>query len=159
MKRLGLILAAAVLFSACATSPPTPTTGGHKFGSSYRSVNGSCLAPLNTITGNNATITVFDTSTDTGNKIVLNSGSERLLASMFFDQAVTVLYQVRARGSVTWRTVNGNGSGDAVTASTFTAIDFRIMGQDNRIQVVTGATGPTTAEFDICPTYDTPASI
>ncbi len=156
MRFLKTLLAAA-LVAGCASQQPVHGGGGHKFGS-VGTARG-CLAALNTVTGNNATIVVFDTSTDTGHKLLLNSGAERLVVGMFFDQAVTVNYQVRHRGSSTWRTINGNGSGDSIAASTDTTIDYRIIGQDNRIQVVTGGTGPTVAEMDICPTYETPASL
>lgn len=153
-SKVWILLAA--LAVGCATTSPTEPTPHKKFGS-VNTTRG-CMAPLNTITGASATITVFDTSTDAGDRGLVSSGAERLVVSMFFDQAVTVNYQVKARGSSTWRTVNGSGAGDAITASTFTAIDFRIIGYDNRIQVVT-VTSPTTSEMDICPTYDTAASL
>lgn len=157
MRFLRPIILLAALTTACASQQPVPAHGGTKFASVGNTR--TCRGPLNDVTGNNATVVIFDTSTDSGAKYLTNSGAERLLVSMFFDQAVTVNYQARIRGSSTWRTVNGDGSGDSVSASTFTAIDFRIMAADTRITVVTGGTGPTTSEIDICPTYETPASL
>lgn len=131
----------------CGTSPPPrPRVGSTLEPSRW-------LLPLNTVTGNNATVIIFDTTNAGQNP---GPSVDRIVISCYFDQAVTLQYQVRHRGSSTWRTVNGNGSGDTVSASTQTAIDFLILGYDSRVQVVTGGTGPSTAEVDIGLVYVRP---
>lgn len=149
------LVLAALLTASCATSPAGPAPvhgGGHKMGSSQTPSN--WLSPLNNVTGNNATIVVFDNTVVTGHK-----DADRVTVSCFFDQAVTILYQVKLPGSSTWRTVNGNGSGDAVSASTFTSIDYLMLAYNSRIEVVTGGTGPSVAEVQIGVVYDRPLAM
>lgn len=150
-----LAIIAALACGGCAHSDPAPVAH-HKRGALTTSAGSvaSWGPPLATVTGNNATVTVFDT---TASSVYRNV--ERVTISCFFDQAVTVLYQVRHAGSSTWRTMNGNGAGDAVTASTGTVIDYLILGYDSRIQVVTGGTGPSTSELDIGLVYARPLAI
>lgn len=142
LRRIAVFCLALAL-SACATSgTSSPAAGGHKFGS-IASAN-QWRAPLNAVTGNNATVLVWD-----GTGASATQPVERVMVSCFFDQPVTILFQVRHVGSATWRTINGNGSGDVVAASTPTVIDYLMLGSENRIQVVTGGTGPTVSEVDI----------
>jgi hypothetical protein len=101
------------------------------------------------VTGNVATCVVFDTTTSTRMKDV-----ERVVVGIYVDQAVTILHQVRHRGSSTWRTVNG--AGDAITASTGTTKEYPRKGFDDRIAVVTGGTGPTVAELSIGLVFERP---
>ena len=144
MKYLLLVLA---LTLSCVT--PTGSSPG-RVGST---VGGPVFrAPLNPVTGNNATVTVFDTTVAPVFPL-----PERLAVTCRFDQAVTILYQVERLGSSTWRTVNG--SGDAVTANTDFFIDYLVQGPNNRIQVVTGSTGPTVAEINVAPIYDRPLAL
>lgn len=114
----------------------------------------NCVSALNTVTGNSATVVIFDNTVVTGHK-----SADRVMVGMFFDQAVTVLYQVKLPGSSTWRTVNGDGSGDTVAASTLTVIDFRMMAYNDRIEVVTGGTGPSVSEVGVCVVYDSALAI
>lgn len=146
MKLLSKVLVfAAALTLSCATSPPPG--GGHRMGST--GAPSTCMTPLNAVTGNSATIVIYDDTAVTANK-----GVDRAVVQMFYDQAVTILYQVKLPGSSTWRTVNGSGAGDAVTASTLTVIDFRLMSYSNRIEVVTGGTGPSVSETGVCIVHD-----
>jgi hypothetical protein len=99
--------------------------------------------PLAAVTGNNATITVYDTTAGSAGY----GQPQRLVVSSFFDQVVTVLVRVKHAGSSSWRTVNG--SGDATTASTVFVKDYMVEAPNVQIQVVTGGTGPTTSEIDV----------
>lgn len=128
------------------TAPQEP----HKVGSSF---GGPMFrAALNPVTGNSATIIVFDSTVTP-----IIPAPERLLVSCHFDQAVTVLYQVQRFGSSTWRTTNG--SGDSAPANTETFLDYLVLGPYSRIEVVTGSTGPTVAEINIAPIYDRPLAM
>jgi hypothetical protein len=135
------------LFVGCATTQPA---GPHKVGSSF----GGPLfrAALNPVTGNNATIIVFDSTVTP-----IIPAPERLLVTCRFDQAVTILYQVQRYGSSTWRTTNG--SGDSAAANTDTFLDYLVLGPFSRIEVVTGSTGPSVAEINIGPVYDRPLAM
>jgi hypothetical protein len=141
MKRLGLLLLT-MLAASCAepAAPVHPVVGIGGGG-----IPNQWLAPLNPVTGNSATIVVFDTT-------ATPSHADRIMVSGFFNQAVTVLYQVEHSGSVTWRTANG--SGDAITASTQTTFEYVVSGLNSRVEIVTGSTGPTTSEVDIGVMYE-----
>ncbi|HVZ88098.1 MAG TPA: hypothetical protein VHG72_14090 [Polyangia bacterium] len=144
MKRLLPLLAFVIALSAGCT-----TTGQHlaPVGIGGSGIPNQWIAPANPVTGNSATIVVFDsTATPTH--------ADRIVVSCFFNQGVTVLYQVQHAGSATWRTTNGSGSGDTVTASTQTYLDYPIQGANTRVEVVTGSTGPTTSEVDIGLMYE-----
>jgi hypothetical protein len=148
MKHLAFVL----LLTLGCTAPPKPVPEAPTPGRVGSTIGGPIFrAPLNPVTGNNATIIVLDTT-----NVPIFPKPERLVVSCRFDQQVTILYQVQRLGSVTWRTVNGNGTGDVVSANTDTFIDYLVLGPNNRIEVVTGSTGPTVAEINIGPVYDRP---
>ena len=145
MTKLKFVLFLSLFLGACVANPPKPEPG--RVGSSF---GGPVFrAPLNVVTGNSATITVFDSTV-----VPVFPLPERLVVSCRFDQNVTVLYEVQRLGSVTWRTVNGGGAGDVVTANQDTLFDYLVQGPNSRLQVVTGGTGPTTSEINIAPVYD-----
>lgn len=142
LKRV-VLLVLALACGACATtdqgSQPSPA---HRFGSVV-SAN-QWRSPLNPVTGNSQTILIWD-----GTGMTSTQPIERVTVSCFFDQTVTILFQVRQIGSATWRTMNGNGSGEPCTANVGTAYDYLLLGPDNRIQAVTGGTGPSVSEVSI----------
>lgn len=146
MKRLLVSIAAALFIAGCGTM----TSPAHHapVGIGGSGIPNQWLPPANPVTGNSATIVVFDST-------VTPTHADRVVVSCFFNQAVTVLYQVQHAGSATWRTTNGSGgSGDSVTASTQTYLDYQIQGANTRVEVVTGSTGPTTSEVDIGLMYE-----
>jgi hypothetical protein len=154
LKQIGILLlaVAALACGSCATTDGAAPAGGHRR-ASIASAN-QWRGPLNAVTGNNATIIVWD-----GTGMVASQPIERVMVSCYFDQAVTILFQVRHIGSATWRTINGSGSGDAVSASTPTVIDYLLLGSDNRIEVVTGGTGPTVSEVDVGLVFERPVAM
>lgn len=151
MKIIKLLFLCALIVTGCAVRSGENPAEPHKVGSSF----GGPLfrAPLNPVTGNNATIIIFDSTVTP-----IIPAPERYLVSCRFDQPVTILYQVQRFGSATWRTANG--SGDAVAANTDTFLDYLVLGPFNRIEVVTQTTGPTTTvEINIAPIYDRPLAM
>ncbi len=134
-----VLLVGALLVAGCATE------GGARPARMSTASPSNWVGPLNPVTGNAATIIVFDNTSGSQYR----SGIDRVVLSIYVDQAVTVNYQVKLPGSSTWRTLNGSGSGDAVAASTLTVLDFTVLAYNSRITVVTGVTGPTTAEVGI----------
>jgi len=129
------------------TAAPPPA---HKVGSSFGGP--VWRVPLNAIPSTaSATTIVFDT---TVTPVV--PPPERLAVSCRFDQAVTLLYQIQRLGSVTWRTMNGTGAGDAVPANTDAFYDYLVQGPNSRLEVVNGGTGPSTPELNVGPVYDRP---
>lgn len=104
---------------------------------------------INTVTGNNATITVFD-STMGGTVRGAYDFLQRIMVTANVDQTVTVNYDVQLGLSTTWvRAAGTNASmsfvGGTVTTGTSEG-DFLIQGNESRIQVVTGGTGPTATK-------------
>ena len=142
MKRIGLALLALLAISCAEPAPPAHPVVGIGGGG----IPNQWLGPLNPVTGNSATIVVFDTT-------ATPSHADRLMVSGFFNQAVTILYQVEHVGSVTWRTANG--AGDAITARTHRPHgNMWCTGANSRVEIVTGSTGPTTSEVDIGVMYE-----
>lgn len=146
MKPLLKFLALAAILTAAACSPSPPEPAKHRMGADF-SPNVYWLPNVTAVAGNNATITVFDSTLGYPNV-------QRVMVSGYYDQAVTVLYRIKNSGSSTWRTANGSGSGDAVTASTVFVTDYFMLGPSNQIQVVTGGTGPTTSETSVGLVYE-----
>lgn len=72
--------------------------------------------------------------------------SPRLAAFRLFvyvtAQPVTVNYSVRKKGG-TWRVVNGSGSGTVVAAGDSADFRFARAGDEQKVEVVNGATAPT----------------
>lgn len=116
------------------------------------------LAGLPAITGNNQTIPVYDT---TGGDTVRaqQKALQHILVSCRFDQAVTVLYQIKRTGSSSWRTMNNGGAGDVVGANTDFVRDYAILGPDSKVVIVTGATGPSTGELDVGLIFERPLGL
>lgn len=140
MKRIGLALLGLLALSCAA-----PSAAHHPVGIGGGGIPNQWLGPLNPVTGNSATIVVFDTT-------VTPNHADRIMVTGFFNQAVTILYRVQHNGSSTWRTVNG--SGDAVTGSTQTQFEYVVQGLNSQVEIVTGSTGPTVAEVDIGLMYE-----
>jgi hypothetical protein len=147
MKRLALLIGLVTLAScAIPVRIVAPASAPHKFaaaggpsGVEYR----YWQTNLPAITGNNATITLFDT-TKGGTVLGAYAFLQRLMLTLQCDQAVTVTYQVQLSPSTTWMTAAGSNASTSFPASTVTEVDFLSQGQESRIQVVTGSTGPTT---------------
>ncbi len=103
--------------------------------------------------GASATATLWDSTADTGTGVTLARRNafndvKRVLVSVFIDQAATFFVDHLVPGSTTWRTTNGSGSGEAITASTYFERDNLKMGPDMRLRIVT-VTNPTTWEVSI----------
>lgn len=74
---------------------------------------------------------------------------KRAVVTVFVNQAMTFKHNVLASGSSTWRTENGAGAGETVTASTLFQRDVLLFGHDNEITLVAGAAAPSTWEVTI----------
>jgi hypothetical protein len=72
---------------------------------------------------------------------------KRVTLVLFVNQDVTVYHKWAAYGSTNLRTFNGDGSGEAVSASTLTELDFLMLPGRNQISIATG-TAPTT--WEVC---------
>lgn len=147
MRNLRALVILAALSAACV--PVTGSGGGAVRSTTVNGNQGAWVPAAATVSGNNASVVVFSTTTSGDNVRGLSPGLERVGIQCRFNQAVTVLYQTLAAGSTTWRTQNGSGSGDAVTANADFWFDYLVKGPDVRIVVVTGGTGPTTREVSI----------
>lgn len=143
MKALRLLAVGAALVVGCAhdaqVAPPLP----HRVGSSVSDSGPQWLATLPVVTGNNATIVLFDSTVMHGLQV------QRIMVTAFYDQQVTILYRTKAIGSSTWRTLNNGGAGDVVPASTPFVTDYFALGPYSQIEAVTGSTGPTVNETGI----------
>jgi hypothetical protein len=64
-------------------------------------------------------------------------------------QNVTFFARTLASGSSSWRTYNGSGSGETVTAGTFFERDVLLIGDDVQLYIANGATAPTIWEVGI----------
>jgi hypothetical protein len=139
-----------LLVGGCASVPTAPPD--HRVGATATDVEWLPGSSIPAITGNNATIVLFSM---TGGRAVTTPGLtttvNRVGVSVRCDQPITLLSQVnRASGGGTnWRTMNNNGSGDAVLANVDTVIDYLVFGPNTRIEAVTGSTGPSACETDI----------
>lgn len=71
---------------------------------------------------------------------------KRFKVAVFVNQAMTFNVQWRKAYDGTWRTINGGGSGETVSASTFFYRDEAVIGPNMRATLVAGATAPTTWE-------------
>lgn len=103
---------------------------------------------LPAITGNSQTITVFDTTAG-GTQSGVYNFLQRIMVTGNCDQAVTVNYQIQIRPSTTWSLAAGTNASYAFAAGSVSEVDDLVQGQESRIQIVTGATGPTTCPIAI----------
>ena len=132
-----------ILFCLVGCASPTPLNS-RRVGASITVGTVVWVKSIPAITGNNATIDLYDT-TVSPTTIFVN----RIMYTGRCDQAITLNYQILRDGSSTWRTMNNNGSGDTVAANTDTAIDYLVLGPNSRLEAVTGGTGPSTCETSI----------
>jgi hypothetical protein len=150
-------LAIAVLAMAACAAPVNNADHGpaasHKFGASG-GPGGSqyCYWQTNlpAVTGNTATITLFDTTAG-GTQRGIFDFMQRMMVVGNVDQTVTVNYDIQMGTSTTWvRAAGTNASysfaGGTTTTGT-TEVDHLVQGNESRIQVVTGATGPTASRW------------
>jgi len=103
--------------------------------------------------GGSATAVLLDTSADPATGVTLSrrggmSEIRRAIVALFVDQSCTFFVDQLAQNSSTFRTTNGGGSGESVSASTYFERDNLFMGDDTKLRVVTG-TAPTTWEVTI----------
>lgn len=113
---------------------------------------------ITTTPGGSATVVLFDTTADIGTGTTLTRRRaypyiKRAIVRIYMDQAATFYHDSLTNGSTTWRTVNGSGSGESITASTLFERDCLFIGDDTRLRVVTG-TGPSTWEVSVRLTTD-----
>lgn len=77
---------------------------------------------------------------------------KRAIITAYIDQAATFYCQAAPNGAVTgtttWRTWNGGGSGEAITASTYFQRDVLLQADEQRVYIAT-ATAPGTWEVSI----------
>jgi len=148
LRTVLVVIAFSVLASAC-TPPDHGVHDEPVVGIGGSGIPTQWLGPLNPIVGvdagNNQTTVVFDTT-------VTSSHADRIVVSGFFNQAVTVLYRVQHKGSSTWRAANG--AGDAILANAQTAWEYLVQGLNSQVEIVAGATAPTTSELDIGLIYE-----
>lgn len=149
--KLLVALFAVCFISACAVPvrvvSPAPAAA-HKFATSGGQQYSYWQTGLPAVTGNNQTITLFDTTaggTQRGVFPFLN----RIMVIANFDQTVTVNYDIQLGSSTTWvRAAGANASysfaGGSLTTGT-TLVDYLVQGQESRIQAVTGGTGPSAS--------------
>lgn len=158
MRNLAQLALLSALLAACVppgTCPDpavphrkvTATTVGGNQGAWVCGLKGGPVCPA--VTGNNATVVVFTTTSQGDMQRGQYPGLQRVFARFRFDQATTVLYQTLDGNSTTWRTMNGSGSGDSLAANTDYAVDFLVLGPDVRVAVATGGTGPSTREESV----------
>jgi hypothetical protein len=101
--------------------------------------------------GGSATAIIWDSTADTGTGTTLTRRRafptvKRIRITAFIDQAATFKVDGIAAGSSTWRTTNGGGSGESITASTYFERDVLMQGEDVKVYITTG-TAPTTWEI------------
>lgn len=104
-----------------------------------------------------ATVILLDTTWgNTTTTLTVRRGLSRVrraIVRVYMDQAATFYHDSLTVGSTTWRTINGSGSGSAITASTLFEMDCLFIGDDTRLRVVTG-TVPTVWEVSVRLTDD-----
>ncbi len=93
--------------------------------------------------GNGATATAVDTSLWT-NGPSITIGRHTLFVYVTA-QAVTINYSIRKKGG-TWKVVNNAGAGDIVAAGNTGAFWFVAIGEEQKLEIVCGATAPTLFE-------------
>jgi hypothetical protein len=150
-RLLFLLIALTTISAGCHPGDNTPpqTAGSPvRFASMGAGVDVTWLPNPPVVSGNTATIVAFDTTKGDTLRGAMPS-LQRVAVSGVFDQIVTVKFQIKHRLSTTWRTVNGSGSGDATTGNVEFYGDYLVKGSDCRVQIVTGGTGPTLAEYDV----------
>jgi hypothetical protein len=109
--------------------------------------------------GNSGTAILFDSTYMLLGTPVLNTPGpyrgmarnlKRALVSIYVTaQNVTLIARTLAAGSTSWRTYNGTGAGETVTASTYFERDVLLIGDDFQLYIANGATGPTVWEVGI----------
>lgn len=163
MKKI--FLATFLILVGCATESPFTSHG--KVGAVSTVVNWLPSASIPTITGNNASITLF---TMTGGKVAAYGVVGEVVVSLRCDQPITLLWQTeRSKGGAVFRTLNGwnagdpiqghptsctdtsagRGLGDVVSAATDTTCEYVVAGPNTKLVAVTGSTGPSTCEVDV----------
>lgn len=149
MRCLRLLPLLALFAAGCATAP-VPVEP-HRIGATAYDYEWVQAPNIPAISGNNSSITMWSM---TGGRAAVTgtylTTVNRAAISIRCNQAVTILYQVeRVSGGSVFRTLNGSGSGDAVTANTDTYKEYLIEGPNSQLVVTTGSTGPTACEVDI----------
>lgn len=142
----------ALLFLAACSPPTAPVphafaaqAGGAEY--SYWQTN------VPTVTGNSATITLFDTTAG-GTQLGVYKFLNRVTLACNFDQTVTVNYDTQLRSDVaptaTWYRAAGTNASYSFTGGTATTgttlVDYLVQGQELRLQAVTGGTGPSVSD-------------
>jgi hypothetical protein len=151
MKRILtlLALAAALVGAGCREAAPPPhavMASGAPGGQTYCVWQSQASIPA--VTGNNATITLFD-STIGGTARGVYDFLQRIMVTANFDQTVTVNYDIQLGTSTQWVRAAGTNASSTFTGGTTTTgtneIDFLVQGNESRVQMVTGGTGPGVA--------------
>lgn len=146
-----LLIAAALAVLACS---PKSQPAGHAFAATASGVEYSYWQTgLPVVTGNTATITLFDTTMG-GTQLGLYKFLNRVTLACNFDQTVTVNYDTQLRSDLspaaTWYRAAGTNASYAFTGGTTTTgttlVDYLVQGQEARLQAVTGGTGPSVSD-------------
>lgn len=100
-------------------------------------------AGISTIPAASSNITLFDTTAGHGTGTTLRTRRgypkvRRAIVRVYTDQAATFFAQSLTVGSTTWRTYNGSGSGEAITANTLFERDVLFIGDDTLLYIATG---------------------
>jgi len=108
---------------------------------------------ITTVPAGSSTVTLFDTtaSPDKGDTLSRRRGYRhvrRAIVRVFTDQAATFLAQSLTNNSTTWRTYNGTGAGEAISANTIFERDVLFIGDDTLLAITTG-TQPTVWEVSV----------
>lgn len=148
-------LAVLAFFALAACSPQAQQPPQHVFAAmgasgaeySYWQTN----VPV--VTGNSATITLFDTTAG-GTQLGVYRFLNRVTLACNFDQTVTVNYDSQLRSdttpAATWYRSAGTNASYSFTGGTTTTgttlVDYLVQGQEARLQAVTGGTGPSVSD-------------
>lgn len=108
---------------------------------------------FSTVPAGSATVVLFDSTGDPATGVTLSRRKgypeiKRAIVRIYMDQNATFNHNSLSLNSTTWRTINGSGSGQAVTANTLFELDCLFIGDDTQLTLVTG-TVPTVWEVSV----------
>jgi hypothetical protein len=110
-------------------------------------------AAITTVPAGATNVVLFDTTANPGTGVTFyrrrnHNRVRRGIVRVYTDQAATFFAQSVAFNSTNWRTYNGSGAGEAITANTFFERDVLFVGDDTRLTITTG-TVPTVWEVSV----------
>ena len=108
---------------------------------------------ISTVPAGSSTIVLWDSTKDPGTGVTLSIRKQypelkRAVVRVFMDQTATFKANDLVSISSTWRTINGGGAGEPITASTWFERDVLFTAEDHQLVIVTG-TVPTVWEVSV----------